>query len=155
MSKISFAMCLICFFVVFACTNTQKNLNQDNTYAVNSLRVETPPTLYPAPLDTVSFEMLYTSETKRIDKKANQNIYLKFPSLDYTRMNGKITLLDSLSNIRFSQIILPDGTMDGPFGNEMSYHLPIKGEYVLILHENMMAGDPWEGTFDVTLTISK
>jgi hypothetical protein len=89
----------------------------------------------------------------KIHKKKDQRIGLKFNSEDYKKLIGHLSSEDSTANIRFSGITLPDGSMDGPFWNEITYDLPLKGDYLLFIHENQMAGDPWEGDFEVTLSL--
>ena len=56
---------------------------------------------------------------------------------------------DNTANIRFTQIALPDQTQDGPFGRELHYPIKSKGRYAFIIGENLMAGDPWEGSFSL------
>ncbi len=56
-------------------------------------------------------------------------------------------------NLRLSQIIMPDGNMDGPFGTDSTVELTQFGGYELIFHENMMSGDPWSGNAIVTITL--
>ena len=56
-------------------------------------------------------------------------------------------------NLRWSQIVMPDGKMDGPFGQDMTYMLSGSGRYGLIFSENMMTGDPWTGDAIITLTL--
>ncbi len=56
-------------------------------------------------------------------------------------------------NLRLSQIVIPDGTMDGPFGTDSTITLAQLGGYELIFHENMMSGDPWSGNAIVTITL--
>lgn len=113
------------------------------------------PILYPSGSDTLMLNLKDGKATVRIYKQAGQNICLAFYSSDYTRMTGFIASADSMANIRFSQIILPDGQMDGPFGREMAYDLPIGGKYVLLLQENQMAGDPWAGDVQVIVELGK
>ncbi|MDL2283524.1 hypothetical protein LJC19_00005, partial [Oxalobacter sp. OttesenSCG-928-P03] len=91
----------------------------------------------------------------KLRKKAGQSILLTFSSGDYTRMTGKLVSRDPAANVRFAQITLPDGTMDGPFGSEMSYDLPAKGDYTLRINENIMAGDPWSGECEVIITLGQ
>ncbi len=50
-------------------------------------------------------------------------------------------------NIRFSQIIFPDGKADGPFGQELKYTLAQKGTYRLIISSNLMANGKRNGSF--------
>ena len=57
----------------------------------------------------------------------------------------------SWMNLRLSQIIMPDGTMDGPFGKDTTYKLDQLGWYQLLFNENMMAWDPW--SWNVTITV--
>jgi hypothetical protein len=54
---------------------------------------------------------------------------------------------DKKANIRVSQIEFPDSTFDGPFGRELHYQLKTHGNYKLIIGEDMMAGDRWQGDF--------
>ncbi len=58
-------------------------------------------------------------------------------------------------NLRLSQIVMPDGTMDGPFWQEVNYELTQKGGYQLIFTENNMAGDPWSGDAMIAVSLKK
>jgi len=57
------------------------------------------------------------------------------------------------ANIRFSQIFMPDGSSDGPFDRKLSYRLSKKGQYKLLIGENMMAGDEWKGKVKITISL--
>ena len=57
-------------------------------------------------------------------------------------------------NVRIAQIFMPDNTADGPFGMEMSYDLKQAGKYRLVISENQMAGDPYNGPFTLTIQVS-
>jgi hypothetical protein len=56
-------------------------------------------------------------------------------------------------NIRISQIVMPGGKTDGPFGRELTYKLSRKGTYQLIIDHNMMAGDPEVCDFSLRVTV--
>ncbi len=88
-------------------------------------------------------------------KERDQTIYVEFMSDGYKNIFARLSSPDSLANIRFSQIFMPDGTMDGPFGINMEYQLPMNGRYRISIHENMMAGDPWSGVFDVNIELTE
>lgn len=90
----------------------------------------------------------------QIHKKARERVSLDFRNSGYTTLKGLITPKDSMANIRFNQIIMPNGDMDGPFGRDIEYKLTGDGQYRLILGESLMAGDPWEGNFNVEITLS-
>lgn len=66
---------------------------------------------------------------------------------------AELSSSDKNANIRVSQIKMPDGKMDGPFGRTLQYPLKDTGAYQLIIGENMMAGDPWTGEFVLKLSV--
>jgi len=90
-----------------------------------------------------------------VEKKKDQNIYIEFTSQGYKKLTGHLSSTDSLANIRFSQIFMPDGTMDGPFGSDIEYNLNKDGVYKVSVHENMMAGDQWSGVFKAEIELKK
>ncbi len=69
------------------------------------------------------------------------------------KMTVNISFPEGEGNLRLSQIIMPDGEMDGPFGQNTTYELTQSGGYQLIFNENMMAGDPWSGKATITVTL--
>lgn len=56
-------------------------------------------------------------------------------------------------NIRFSQIYLPDGTTDGPFGQTLTYPLKQAGLVRLRISPSQMASGPSAGTFTIKLQL--
>lgn len=91
---------------------------------------------------------------ERIRKDSMQTVIVEFNPGDSTRVDAWLTSRDSLANVRFSQIFMPDSTADGPFGRELQYKLTQRGTYRLRIGENMMAGDPWAGVFLLRLELS-
>lgn len=144
-------MCLL----TYSCNSFQTKTELIDTTSDSIQQSFSENILYPAESDTMLLDIQNGKATVMIHKQARQYINLKFFSGDYSKVTGVITSPDSMANIRFSQIVMPDDQMDGPFGKDITYDLPKKGDYLLLLHENQMAGDPWEGTFQVTLTLSK
>jgi len=119
-----------------------------NTKAENSI-------ITPTDSGIVKIELKDGKGKIQIRKEQDQNIYVEFLSQGYRKINGYLSSPDSTANIRFSQITLPDGTMDGPFGRDIEYELPSDGTYKLSIHENMMAGDPWSGIVNVKIELSE
>ncbi len=91
---------------------------------------------------------------ERIRKDSMQSVIVEFNPGDSTRLHGWITSKDSIANVRFNQIIMPDSTMDGPFGHEIEYKLTQRGTYQLSIGESLMAGDPWSGVFLLRMELS-
>lgn len=69
------------------------------------------------------------------------------------KLQANVTPDEANGNVRIAQIFMPDNTADGPFGAEMSYDLKQTGEYRLVISENQMAGDPYNGPFTLTLKV--
>jgi hypothetical protein len=90
-----------------------------------------------------------------IRKEPRNPVYLEFKTGNYRKVSAEIIpQSDSVANIRISQVVLPDGTMDGPFGRTVEYDIPSPGILRLVIGESLMQGDPWGGVFraEVTLT---
>jgi hypothetical protein len=63
---------------------------------------------------------------------------------------------ENAANIRFNQVYIPvgkTGKYDGPFSRQISYPITAKGEYKLIIGENLMAEDDWSGSFTCNVAI--
>ena len=63
---------------------------------------------------------------------------------------------DDTANIRFNQIYIPvgkTGKYEGPFSRSISYPVTVKGDYKLIVGENLMAEQAWDGNFTCTVLI--
>ncbi|RFM27604.1 hypothetical protein [Deminuibacter soli] len=58
------------------------------------------------------------------------------------------------ANVRINQLLMPDGSADGPFGRSLKYPLQQKGRYSVIVGQNLMAGDgKWAGKFILKLRV--
>jgi hypothetical protein len=69
------------------------------------------------------------------------------------RLTGSIKADKSPANIRFNQIVMPNGQSDGPFGQQFEYNLPQPGVYKIKIGHNLMAEDAYVGDFILYLTI--
>ncbi|HRE39793.1 MAG TPA: hypothetical protein PLG90_00535 [Ignavibacteria bacterium] len=83
---------------------------------------------------------------------ADQITYV-FEASKGQKLNSSVMPIPKNGNIRISQIISPSGNADGPFGNNMSYNLNESGDWKIVLSENQMAGDSWEGEYKLTVKI--
>lgn len=142
----------VSLFLCYACYHKEKRESQPaNTVASDSISKLS----YPNDSGVVNIPLINGTGKMQIHKNAKQAIYLEFNPEGYKKLHGKLTSQDSLANIRFSQITLPDGTMDGPFGREIEYDAAQNGVYRISVHESLMAGDPWAGDFTVELKLTK
>lgn len=141
-------------FIFFSCTGKQKGENENNNIVSEQIETVEKVTI-PSDSGIIHLKLVDGKNSARIEKKENQTIYVEFVNEGYEKVIAHLSSSDSLANIRFSQIFLPDKTMDGPFGRDIKYQLPTDGLYKLSVNENMMAGDPWAGIFDIHLQLEK
>ncbi|MDR2953586.1 MAG: hypothetical protein LBV43_00720 [Prevotella sp.] len=113
------------------------------------------PIATPAESDTVRIDVRDGKGSLKVKKRAQQHVYLVFDSQDFKKMEATLSSGDSGANIRFARIIMPDGKTDGPFGATISRELTANGRYVLDVHENEMAGEPWGGDFEIIVSLDK
>lgn len=83
--------------------------------------------------------------------KDRDKLILKISNYSKPQLKAKILTEEKDFNIRFNQIKLPDGNMDGPFGREITYDIPEKGEVWLIIGKNNMADGKITGPFSVKI----
>ncbi len=106
---------------------------------------------------TNEYSLLFdnTSEEKvSIYHQAWESTKLFFINTKTWSMNAKITFEKVWSgNLRLSQIIMPDGSMDGPFSQDTTYDLTQVWWYQLLFRESMMTGDPWSGNAIITVSL--
>lgn len=81
----------------------------------------------------------------------HDKLILKITDFTKTDISATIKVKDNNQNIRFNQIKMPDGSMDGPFGKEIVRKVNGKGELWLIIGKNNMADGGTTGDFSVTL----
>jgi len=55
------------------------------------------------------------------------------------------------ANVRISQLFLPDGSSDGPFGKELTYRFKDIGQYHITVNENKMIGNHYSGPYLVQI----
>jgi len=70
-------------------------------------------------------------------KTVNQEITVTIPVQDKRKLSATLTPPDSLPNIRFAQVIRPNGEADGPFDTRVSFPTPQNGNYQLRISHNL------------------
>lgn len=83
--------------------------------------------------------------------KDGQELVLKLTHYDQPNIKAKISTKEKEFNIRFNQIKLPNGDYDGPFGRDITYETPGKGELWLIIGKSNMASGNTKGSFTVSV----
>jgi len=99
----------------------------------------------PAATLPVKFSKTIVSET--------QSIHLTVTDMDTGLLNVSINHSKPDANLRISQVVMPDGSTDGPFGHQISFDARQKGDYKFIISKSNMASGSQVG--DVEISIEK
>ena len=88
---------------------------------------------------------------KRMEIKSGQTdtIFISVHQGDSIRI--RITTPSDTANIRISQLFSPNGSADGPFGKELTYHFVDSGRYYITVNENRMVGNRYTGPYEVEI----
>lgn len=81
----------------------------------------------------------------------HSKIYVKFDNQKEGKITATLLPTTGKGNIRFSQIIFPDKTANGPFGKDLEVDLKQKGTYILVVGHSLMADNPFLGNFKIQL----
>lgn len=81
----------------------------------------------------------------------HDKLILRIVNFEKTKLTGSIVPVENEMNVRFNQIKLPNGKMDGPFSRQISYDISESGEVILVIGKNNMADGKIEGQFSVTI----
>lgn len=85
-----------------------------------------------------------------------KHVTIVVPVKNGDSITAEIVPDDDTANIRFNQIYIPvgkTGKYDGPFSRKISYPITVKGNYKLIVGENLMAEADWQGNFTCNVSI--
>jgi len=86
-------------------------------------------------------------------KSAKDRIIAFLPADRKGQLSAILVPSDSKMNIRFSQLVMPDSTMDGPFGQKLDYKLTQRGMYRIIIAPSNMADGKTTGDFMIRLKV--
>lgn len=81
----------------------------------------------------------------------NQQFIIVINNVSKSTIFAKINTVEKDRNLRINQIILPDGSSDGPFSKEMKYSKKKNGTYKIVIGKNLMAEGKLVGNVSVTV----
>lgn len=102
--------------------------------------------------ETVSAGNLPVQVYKTISSNS-QSLRILLTDVEPGTLKINLTHSDEYANIRISQVIMPDGSSDGPFGRDLKLNARQKGDYTIIINKSNMASGSQVG--DVVITIEK
>ena len=81
----------------------------------------------------------------------NQEFVIVIKNVTKPTISVKINTVEKDRNLRINQIILPDGSTDGPFSKEMNYTKKKNGTYKIVIVKNLMAEGKLVGNVSVSV----
>ena len=141
---------LLIFSIFLSCNQNEnkktsgQNLNPANTDFLQNERkadADSAKSILSSEKDVLVFQL-------KIDS-ANQHVTVPISVTTGDTLFATLTSKDDKANIRISQIGFPDSTFDGPFGKTIRQKIKDTGNYKIIIGEDMMAGDRWNGDFEL------
>jgi len=139
MKKYVFGFNILGLFLIIGCSGGSNQRESINTSDLSMDNQETPVltdsiqfrrTKAAKERDTISFEL---------DNPAFVSMLLKMPN--------------NTGNLRINQLLMPDGTSDGPFGKEINENLIAPGTYQVIIGESLMQGSTYAGEYILELRV--
>lgn len=114
---------------------------------------DTAPANNPGAADSVIvLEAKGDSDTLHADiRKDYQQIHIQVPVTGTRNLMVQLTPEGPDRNVRISQIEMPDGKTDGPFGRTMQYKTLKKGVYTLIIARSNMADGIVKGPVHIVI----
>lgn len=100
---------------------------------------------------TVPAETLPVARLVRTITSDMQSVNVTVTDLDVGQLRINISHSRPDANIRISQIVKPDGSTDGPFGQQLVYDIKQRGNYTLIISKSNMASGSQTGDVFITL----
>lgn len=147
--KTGYATVFVLTLVLMACGGKQEKEKQDKKTVSGNAAPER--TVISG--DTLKLALAGGEAWEKVHKPARDKKFFVFRTDVPGKLTARLETKDKHANLRFSQIFMPDGTADGPFGQELQYDLDTPGTYILAVGESQMAGEPWAGDFTITVKV--
>lgn len=133
-------MNLLAFFIFGACQSPQRP-SQQNTNESEQKVQEVP--------SNITFFGGGRSKKMNMVSGKTDTIFISVHQADSVLI--KIKTPKDTANVRISQLFLPDGSADGPFGRELTYRFKDVGQYHITVNENRMIGNHYTGPYEVQI----
>jgi len=129
------------------------HINADTTIANNDTTTEVGTNTEVSNQDSIPLTLAGGTIKQQGMMEKGKHVVFSFDVPKAGKLTASVKPGETNGNVRIAQIFMPDNTADGPFGMEMTYDLKQTGQYRLVVSENQMAGDPYNGPFTLTLKV--
>lgn len=147
-------LCLVA--LIMAC-NQSNNKREDVVTADTSktLSTDSLKDMETADGDSISLDLKDGSAQQEALMAQGKRVVFSFETKILGKLSATVKAAQPNGNVRIAQIFMPDNSADGPFGQDMEYNLKEPGVYRIVVSENQMAGNPYNGPFTITIKISR
>jgi len=104
--------------------------------------------------DSITIALIDGEAQQQAVMKKGRHVVFSFDIKEHVKLHATVKADEPVGNVRIAQIFTPNNSADGPFGQEMEYDLKEPGSYRLVISENQMAGDPYNGPFTLHIKTS-
>lgn len=136
-------------------SNNQKQDTSTDTTSIGAgvTTVESDTATFAATQDSIALTLSNGAAEQKGMMEKGKHMVFSFDVSKPGKLQASVKPDAANGNVRIAQIFMPDHTADGPFGMEMTYDLKQTGEYRLVISENQMAGDPYQGPFTLHVKV--
>ncbi|WP_134091186.1 hypothetical protein [Olivibacter sp. XZL3] len=103
--------------------------------------------------DSINLQLVNGEATQEATMEKGKHVVFVFHVEKAGQLSASVKPGEANGNVRIAQIFLPNNEADGPFGPTMEYKLNEPGIYRIVVSENQMAGDPYNGPFTFSLKV--
>ncbi|MEH6307288.1 hypothetical protein RYH73_16690 [Olivibacter sp. CPCC 100613] len=147
---------IILFLVIAACNNATKTstgeIDSADTTQVDHLTTTDATT--EDTRDSINLQLENGEVTHEASMEKGKHVVFSFHIEKLGKLSASVKPGEANGNVRIAQIFLPNNVADGPFGPSMEYNLKEPGTYRIVVSENQMAGDPYNGPFTLSLKVT-
>lgn len=104
--------------------------------------------------DSINLQLVNGEATQEATMEKGKHVVFLFDVEKPGALSASVKPGEANGNVRIAQIFLPNNEADGPFGPTMEYNLKEPGTYRIVVSENQMAGDPYNGPFTFSVKVA-
>ena len=147
----------LCLVVLIMACNQSNNKSEDAVTADTSktLSTDSLKNMETADRDSISLDLKDGSAQQEALMAQGKRVVFSFETKILGKLSATVKAAQPNGNVRIAQIFMPDNSADGPFGQDMEYNLKEPGVYRIVVSENQMAGNPYNGPFTITVKINR
>ncbi|MGK9125977.1 hypothetical protein M1D52_19720 [Olivibacter sp. SA151] len=145
---------ILSFFLFAACNNSKTTDQTNETDAADIDKSTTSVAPLEDNRDSINLQLINGEAAQEARMEKGKHVVFSFNVKNLGKLSASVKPGEPNGNVRIAQIFLPNNVADGPFGPTMEYNIKEPGVYRIVVSENQMAGEPYNGPFTFSLKIT-